>query len=162
MRVNIHQPFDLSMFESSNLESSIKNLFVIVKKLSNSFRKMSISRNLNPEKITIAEEKYKTGAGNMARKRPLSAINVVTLEKLQQQDPAQGIEIYLCCAGSNMKVGNSFDGIIRKSRKQTERVLAYSLQALFEKRTRLISRLKRKSDNLNALMKSRLNARTIH
>ena len=89
MRVNIHQPFDLSMFESSNLESSIKNLFVIVKKLSNSFRKMSISRNLNPEKITIAEEKYKTGAGNMARKRPLSAINVVTLEKLQQQDPAQ-------------------------------------------------------------------------
>ena len=118
---------------------------------------MSISRNLNPEKITIAEEKYKTGAGNMARKRSLSAINVATLEKLQQQDPAQGIEIYLSCAGSNTEVGNSFDGIIRKSRKQTERVLAYSLPALFEKRTRLISRLKRKSDNLNALMKSRLN-----
>ena len=41
----------------------------MVEKLSNSFRKMSRNGSLNSEKIDIVEGKYKTGAGNMARRR---------------------------------------------------------------------------------------------
>ena len=49
-----------------------------MEKLSNSFRKMSKSGSLNPEKIAIAEEKYDTGAGNMAGRRSLSAVSIPT------------------------------------------------------------------------------------
>ena len=42
-----------------------------MEKLPNSFGKMSRSGSLNPEKIAIAEEKYETGTGNMARRRSL-------------------------------------------------------------------------------------------
>ena len=75
MRVSIHQSFVLPTFENSNFASGIKKLFGIVKKLSNTFDKMSVCRNSNPENIAIAEEKCKTSAGNMARKRSLPAIN---------------------------------------------------------------------------------------
>ena len=54
---------------------------------------MSRSGTLNPEKIEIAEEKSETGTGDMARRRSLPAVNISTLERLQQQDLAQGIEI---------------------------------------------------------------------
>ena len=52
---------------------------------------MSRSGTLNPEKIEIAEEKYETGTGNMARRRSLLAVNISKIQRLQQQDLAQGI-----------------------------------------------------------------------
>ena len=119
-------------------------------------------RTLNPEKIEIAEEKSETGTGNVARRRSLPAINIPTLKRLQQQDPAQGIENFLCSMDSNPEVGNSFDGITKRSRKQTEKGLAYSLQVLFEKRKRLLSRLQRKSENINTLIQSKLNVQTVN
>ena len=98
----------------------------------------------------------------MARGRSLPAVNIPTLERLQQQDPAQGIENFLCSIDSNPEVGNSFDEITKKSRKQTEKGLAYSFQVLFEKRKRLPSRLQRKSENINALIQGRLNVRKVN
>ena len=121
---------------------------------------MSRSGTLNPKKIEIDEDKSKTGTGNMARRRSLPALNIPTHERLQEQDLAQGIENFLCSIDSNPEVGNSFDGITRISRKQTEKGLAYSLQVLFEKRKRLLSRLQRKSENINTLIQSKLNIRT--
>ena len=56
---------------------------------------MSRSGTLNPEKIKIAEEKSETGTGNMTRRRLLLAVNILTLERLQQQDPAQGIKFFM-------------------------------------------------------------------
>ena len=53
---------------------------------------MSRSGILNPEKIEITEEKSETGTGNVARRRSLPAVNIPTLERLQQQDPAKGVE----------------------------------------------------------------------
>ena len=118
---------------------------------------MSRSGTLNTEKIAIAEEKSETGTGNMARRRSLPAVNILTLERLQQQDPAQGIENFLFSIDSNPEVGHSFDRITKRSRKQTEKGLAYSLQVLFEKRKRLLSRLQRKSKNISTLIQSKLN-----
>ena len=43
---------------------------------------MSRSRNLNPDKIAIAEEKYENSSGNMGKRRSLPAANVPTLEWL--------------------------------------------------------------------------------
>lgn len=79
----------------------------------------------------------------MSRKRSLSSINVATFEKLQQEDPAQSIENYLCSVDCNLDVGISFNGITRKSKKQVEKGLTYSFQVLFEKRVRLLSRFQR-------------------
>ena len=123
---------------------------------------MSRSGTLNTEKIAIAEEKSETGTGNMARRRSLPAVNILTLERLRQQNPAQGIENFLFFIDSNPEVGHSFDGITKRSRKQTEKGLAYSLQVLFEKRKRLLSRLQRKSENINALIQGRLNVRKVN
>ena len=83
---------------------------------------MSISGTLNPEKIEIAEEKYETGTGSMARRRSLLAVDISTLQRLQQQDLAQGIETFLCAIDSNLEVGNSFDGITKRSRSKQNRV----------------------------------------
>ena len=123
---------------------------------------MSRSGTLNPEKIEIAEEKSETGTGDMARRRSLPAVNISTLERLQQQDLAQGIENFLCSIDSNPEVGNSFDAITKRSRKQTKKGLAYSLQVLFEKRKRLLSRLQRNSVNMSTLIQSKLNVRTVN
>ena len=76
-RVSIHQPLFSPQFGSSNIASGIKerktnNSFGLMEKLSNS-----------PEKIGITEQKYKTGAGNIERRRLLLAVNVPTLERLQ-------------------------------------------------------------------------------
>ena len=124
--------------------------------------KISRSGTLNTEKIAIAGEKPETGTGNMARRRSLPAVNILTLERLQQQDIAQGIENFLFSIDSNPEVGHSFDGITKRSRKQTEKGLAYSLQVLFEKRKRLLSRLQRKSENINTLIQSKLNVQTVN
>ena len=105
---------------------------------------MSRSGSLNPEKIAIAEEKCETGTGDMVRKRSLLAVNIQTLERLQQQDPAQGIENFLYFINSNPQVGNFFDGITKRCREQTEKDVAYSLQVLFEKIKRLLSRFAKK------------------
>ena len=123
---------------------------------------MSRSGTLNPEKIEIAEEKSETGTGDMARRRSLPAVNISTLERLQQQDPALGVENFLCSIDSNPEVGNSFDGITKRSRKQTKKGLAYSFQVLFEKRKRLLCRLQRNSVNMNTLIQSKLNVRTVN
>ena len=123
---------------------------------------MSRSGSLNTEKSAIAEEKYETSTGHMARRRSLPAANIATLERLGQKDWAQGIENVLCYINSNPKVGNSFDGITKRGKNQTEKGLAYSFQVLFEKRKRLLSRLQRKSENINALIQSRLNAKTVN
>ena len=123
---------------------------------------MSRSGSLNPEKIAIAEKKYETGTGNMKRRRLLPAVNIPTLERLQKQDPVQGIGNILCSIDSNLEVGNSSDGITKRSRKQTEKGFAYILPILFQKRKRLLSRFQRKSVNINALMQSRLNVRTVN
>ena len=85
---------------------------------------MSRSGSLNVGKSVIAEENYKTGTGNISR-RSLPAVNIPTLERLQQQDPAQGIENFLYFSNSYLEVGNSFDGITKRSSKQTEKSLAY-------------------------------------
>ena len=111
LRVNIYRE---STFGSSNSASGIKqkkSCFELKETLSNSSGKMSRSRNLNPDKIAIAEEKYETSSGNMGKRRSLPAANVPTLERLQNKDPTQGIENYLCSIYSNPEVGNSFDGI---------------------------------------------------
>ena len=133
-----------------------------MEKLSNLFAKMSRSGSLNPEKIAIAEEKYQTDTGNMARRRSLLAVNIPTLERLQKQDPVQGIENILCSTDSNLEVGKFFDRITKRSRKQIEKDLTYSSQVLFGKRKRLLSRLQRKSENINALIQTRLNVRTVN
>ena len=103
-----------------------------MEKLSNFFGKMSRSESLNLEKSVIAEEKYKTDTGNMSR-RSLPAVNIPKLERLQQQDPAQGIENFLYFINSYLEVGNSFDGTTKRSSKQTEKGLAYPalMQAVF-------------------------------
>ena len=159
MRDSIQEPLVSSLFGTSSIA---KNRFGLVEKLSNFFGKMSRSGSLDPEKIAIAEEKYETSTDNMARRRSLPAVNIPTLERLQKQDPVQGIENILCSIDSNLEVGNSFDGITKRSRKQAEKGLAYSLQVLFEKRKRLLSRLERKSENINVLIQSRLNVRTVN
>ena len=109
---------------------------------------------------TASGIKEKQGTGNMARRSP--AVNITTLERLRQQDPAQGLKNFLCSIDSNQEVGNSFDGITERSRKQTEKGLAYNLQVLFEKRKRLLSRLQKKADNINTLIQSKLNVRTVN
>ena len=124
--------------------------------------KISRSGTLNPEKIEVAEKKSETGAGNMVRRKSLLAVNIPTLERLQQQDLRQGIENLLCSINSNPEVGNSFDGITKRSKKQTEKGLACSLQVLFEKRKRSLSRLQRKSENINTLIQSKLNVQTVN
>ena len=86
---------------------------------------MSRSGTLNPKKIEIDEDKSKTGTGNMARRRSLPALNIPTHERLQEQDLAQGIENFLCSIDSNPEVGNFFDGVTKRSRRQTEKGLAY-------------------------------------
>ena len=83
---------------------------------------MSRSGTLNPEKIEITEEKYETGTGNMARRRSLLAVNISKIQRLQQQDLAQGIENFLCAIDSNPEVGNSFDGITKRRRSKQKRV----------------------------------------
>ena len=98
----------------------------------------------------------------MARRRSLLAVNIPTLERLQKQDPVQGTEYILCSIDSNLEVGNSFDRITKRSRKQIEKGLTYSSQVLFEKRKKLLSRLQRKSENINALIQTRLNVRTVN
>ena len=45
---------------------------------------------------------------------------------------------------------------------QIEKGLAYNLLVLFEKRKRLLSRLRRKSENINALIQSRSIVRTVN
>ena len=62
---------------------------------------------------------------------------------MQQQDPAQSIENYLCSVDSDLDDGISFNGINRRSKKQVEKGLTHSFQILFEKRTRLLSRFQR-------------------
>ena len=78
----------------------------------------------------IGKEKCKIGASIMGRRRSLPAINVATLEKLQQQHPAKGIENYLCSTDFNPDVANSVDGITRISKKQTEKGLIYICRSL--------------------------------
>ena len=124
--------------------------------------KISRSRTLNPEKIEIAEEKYKTGTGNMERRKSLPAVSLPALKRLQQQYPAQGIGNFLCFIDSYSKVSNSFHGITKRSSKQTDKCLVYNLKVLFKKRKRLLSRLQRKSENINTLIQSKLNVRKVN
>ena len=82
LRVNVYRE---STFGSSNSASGIKqkkSCFGLKETLSNSSGKMSRSRNLNPDKIAIAEEKYENSSGNMGKRRSLPAANVPTLEWL--------------------------------------------------------------------------------
>ena len=65
---------------------------------------MLICASLNPKKIAIAWETYGTGEGNMTDRRSMSTINIHILERLQQQDPAQGIESYLCLVHSYFRI----------------------------------------------------------
>ena len=124
---------------------------------------MSRSGTLNHDKIEIAEEKSESGTGNMARRRSLPAVNIPTLERLQQQDPAKGIDNFLCSINSNPEVGSCFDGISKRSRKQAEEAIAYSLQVPFEKIKRLLPRLQEHSlDYINTLIQSKLNVRTVN
>ena len=60
---------------------------------------MSRTGTLNPEKIEIWFNIY-------ILKRWLPAVNVATLERLQQQDPAPGKENFICSIDSNPEVGN--------------------------------------------------------
>ena len=133
-----------------------------MERLSNWFGKISRIGSLNPERIVIAGEKYETRTGNVARRTSLPAVSIPTLERLQKQDPVQGIENFLSSIDSSPKVGNSFDGITKRSSKQIEKGLANNLKALFEKRKRLLSRLQRKSENVNTLIQIRLNAGTVN
>ena len=98
----------------------------------------------------------------MARRRSLPAVNIPILERLQQQHPAQGIENYLCSIDFNPEVGDYFDVITKRSRKQTEKGLAYSLQVPSEKRKRLLSRLQRKSENINDLIQRSLSVKMVN
>ena len=134
-----------------------------MEKLSNSFGKNVKKWNFKSWKDWNCWREIRDWHGNMARRRSLPAVNITTLERLQQQDLAQGIENFLCSIDSNPEVWfrmESFDGITKRSRKQTEKGLAYGLQVLFEKRKRLLSRLQRKSENINTLIQSKLNVRT--
>ena len=83
---------------------------------------MSRNGTLNLEKTEIAEEKSETGTGNMARRRSLPAVNITTLERLQQQDLAQGIENFLCSIDSNPEVGNSLMELPKEVGSKQKRV----------------------------------------
>ena len=59
----------------------------------------------------------------MASRRSLPAVNISTLERLEQQHPPPGIENFLFSIDSHPEVGNSFDEMTKRSRKQIEKGL---------------------------------------
>ena len=48
-----------------------------------------------------------------------------------------------------------------RARKQTEKVLAYSLEILFDRKKRLLLKLLRKSENMKNLMENKFDVRTV-
>ena len=48
-----------------------------------------------------------------------------------------------------------------RTRKQTEKGLAYSLEILFDRQKRLLLRLQRKSENIKNLMENKFNVRAV-
>ena len=90
-----------------------------------------------------------------SRRRSLPAITIPQTDKWIQDVQVEGTVNYL----SNADAIN--EAPVVRNRKQTEKGLAYSLRILFDKRKRLLSRLERKSENINGLMEKKLNVRAI-
>ena len=90
-----------------------------------------------------------------SRRRSLPAITIPQTDKWIQDVQVEGTVNYL----SNADAIN--EAPVVRNRKQTEKGLAYSLGILFDKRKRLLSRLERKSENINGLMEKKLNVRAI-
>ena len=90
-----------------------------------------------------------------SRRRSLPAITIPQTDKWIQDVQVEGTVNYL----SNADAIN--EAPVVRNRKQTEKGLAYTLRILFDKRKRLLSRLERKSENINGLMEKKLNVRAI-
>ena len=89
-----------------------------------------------------------------SRRRSLTAITIPQTDKWIQDVQVEGTVNYL----SNADAIN--EAPVVRNRKQTEKGLAYGLGILFDKRKILLSRLERKSENINGLME-KLNVRAI-
>ena len=123
---------------------------------------MSRSGSLNPEKTEIPEEKSEVGTDNMARRRSLPAVNIPALERLQQQDPAEGIENFLCSIDSNPEVGNSFDKITKYqvgSKQKKVWPIVYRFFSIKEKGCSLDCK---ENLRINTLIQSKLNVETVN
>ena len=90
-----------------------------------------------------------------SRRRSLPAITIPQTDKWIEDVQVEGTVNYF----SNADAIN--EAPVVRNRKQTEKGLAYSLGILFDKRKRLLSRLERKSENINGLMEKKLNVRAI-
>ena len=90
-----------------------------------------------------------------ARRRSLPALTIPQTERWIQDTQVEGNINYL----SNPDATKDVNEV--RTRKQTEKGLAYSLEILFDRRKRLLLRLQRKSENIKILMENKFNVRAV-
>ena len=90
-----------------------------------------------------------------ARKRSLPALTIPQTERWIQDTQVEGNINYLSNSDATKDVNEV------RTRKQTEKGLAYSLEILFDRRKRLLLRLQRKSENIKILMKNKFNVMAV-
>ena len=93
-----------------------------------------------------------------ARIRSLPALTIPQTEQWFQDTQVEGNINYLSNPDATEGV-NEVPTV--RTRKQTEKGLAYSLEILFDRCNRLLLRLQRKSENIKNLMENKFNVRAV-
>ena len=93
-----------------------------------------------------------------ARRRSLPALTIPQTERWIQDTQAVGNIHYLSNPNATKDVN---EAPTVRTRKQTEKGLAYSLEIFFDRRKRLLLRLQRKSENMRNLMENKFSVRAV-
>ena len=93
-----------------------------------------------------------------ARRRSLPALTIPQTERWIQDTQAVGNINYLSNPNATKDVN---EAPTLRTRKQTEKGLAYSLEIFFDRRKRLLLRLQRKSENMRNLMENKFSVRAV-
>ena len=93
-----------------------------------------------------------------ARRRSLPALTIPQTERWIQDTQAVGNINYLSNPNATKDVN---EAPTVRTRKQTEKGLAYSLEIFFDRRKRLLLRLQRKSENMRNLMENKFSVRAV-
>ena len=123
------------------------------------FNKMSFITEMDEMGDMKTEDKRDLKNGmQSARRISLSALTIPQTERWIQDTHVEG-QIHFLSNPDSTKDVNEVPTV--RTRKKTEKGLAYSLKILFDRRKRLLLRLQRKSKNIRNLIENKFNVRAV-
>ena len=109
--------------------------------------------------MKIENERDLRNVMQSARRRYLPVLTIPQTEQWIQDTQVEGNINYL--SNPDATKGGVNEAPTVRTKKQTEKGLAYSLEILFDRRKRLLLRLQRKSENIQNLIKNEFNVRAV-